>query len=623
MKITHNISALNTSNRLNKSNKSAGTSYEKLSSGLRINRAADDAAGLAISQQMRGQIRGLQQASRNIQDGNSLVQTAEGGLQEITAIIHRQKELIIQGMNGTYSDQDKQNMEQEIKQLNEAIDSIALQTGFNTTNLLARVDYQILEDRSSLNEDVTTTGPFPTTVTNQRVFNGFWPIGTPTQSLSVVSSTTGTNTEMANDHEARLTPIVSPDGRPGFNDYEKNVHTQTDTTATVEHTYERILNNEPRFTELDVKHNTLRNIYFQTELVVNSTRAGQFPDFGGFQDRFAVIEIDGVSHTLDTFTIDSSNVSAGSISVFYSKDGIEIEKTMTTDGTSFTAGFKVRNQSGVDDKQIRFSTVFQPVYDATYDISSTNGVPIGSTAASGDIPDAGTVFELSNDLVDFEFSFLNGGSYAKPSSLTTGSAVLDSNNSGTNVITTTWESADLDDGGLLEFGFSLNNFNFKQELHRTTDEYTRTIHSIVETVTTDIKDIDYVPPKVDIQTGDQSGQLLNIPLFNVKTDGLGIANLSILPPTIPETSLAKTESALTRVTNVRSIYGALQNRLEHTMNSVDNYTENLMAAESRIRDTDMAKEMMELTKMNILNQSAQAMLSHANSNPQAILQLFK
>ncbi|RJX39261.1 hypothetical protein D3P09_15755 [Paenibacillus pinisoli] len=192
-----------------------------------------------------------------------------------------------------------------------------------------------------------------------------------------------------------------------------------------------------------------------------------------------------------------------------------------------------------------------------------------------------------------------------------------------NAITTAWENAVLDDGEVLEFGFSLSNFNFKKDVFRFEEEYTETIHSIVETVTTDIKDIDYIPPKVDIQTGDRENQVLNIPLFNVKSDGLGIANIGILPPADPEASLAQTEGALKRVNNFRSIYGALQNRLEHTMKSVDNYAENLMAAESRIRDTDMAKEMMELTKSNILTQAAQAMLSHANSNPQSILQLIK
>ncbi|MED4404243.1 flagellin [Metabacillus fastidiosus] len=100
-------------------------------------------------------------------------------------------------------------------------------------------------------------------------------------------------------------------------------------------------------------------------------------------------------------------------------------------------------------------------------------------------------------------------------------------------------------------------------------------------------------------------------------------NLGILPPAIPEESLAQVDRALTRVTNYRSIYGALQNRLEYTMNNVDNYAENLIAAESRIRDVDMAKEIMGFTKSGILTQAAQAMLAQANQNPQIILQLLK
>ncbi|WP_328703151.1 flagellin [Alkalihalobacterium elongatum] len=622
MKITHNISALNTINRFNNSIKNTGSSLEKLSSGLRINRAADDAAGLAISEKMRAQIRGLNQATRNIQDGISVIQTAESGFQEITNIIQRQRELLIQGLNETYTLDDKRNIEREINELTKEIDSIANRTGFNNINLLARDDYQILEDRSSHNVDVTTSGPFPPTVTNLEQFTYFFPIGTTDVPLTVQTSNTETTINDVYFHDAYISPITSPDGRQGYTDYEKNEHIHTETTATNEYSYGRILESDPRYKELDVKYLSINNVFFQTKLIPTATLAGEYPDFGGFEDRFTVVEIDGISHTLDNFTLTSSNITSNTISATYEKDGIEIEKVMSTDGVGFTAEYIIKNSSGID-KQVKFSTVFQPEYNGAYSISSSSGVPVGGTALTAEIPDSDVVFELSNDLVSYDFSFLHGESYLKPESLKTGSSYLQSGNSGPHVITPTWENTDFEDGATIKFGISLSNFNFKKDVYHVTNKTTRTIDPIVETVTTNIKDIDYIPPKLNIQIGANGNEHISIPLYSVKADSLGIMHVGILPPAIPEESIARTDRALTRVTNYRTIYGALQNRLEYAKNNVGNYAENLLAAESRIRDIDMAKEMMDFTKATILTQTSQAMLAQANQNPHMILQLLK
>ena len=136
MIINHNIPALNTYNKLSYTNVSMGKSLEKLSSGLRINRAADDAAGLAISEKMRSQIRGLEQATRNAQDGISLIQTAEGALNETHAILQRMRELAVQAANGTYTSADRNEIQKEINQLRDEIDRIANTTEFNQKKLL-------------------------------------------------------------------------------------------------------------------------------------------------------------------------------------------------------------------------------------------------------------------------------------------------------------------------------------------------------------------------------------------------------------------------------------------------------------------------------------------------------
>ncbi|MCA1065191.1 flagellin [Rossellomorea aquimaris] len=136
MRINHNIAALNTYNKLNSASNAQSKSMEKLSSGLRINRAGDDAAGLAISEKMRGQIRGLDQASRNAQDGISMIQTAEGALSETHSILQRQRELATQSANDTNTAEDRKNIQDEMDQLGKEIDRIAETTQFNTKNLL-------------------------------------------------------------------------------------------------------------------------------------------------------------------------------------------------------------------------------------------------------------------------------------------------------------------------------------------------------------------------------------------------------------------------------------------------------------------------------------------------------
>jgi flagellin len=136
MIINHNLTALNTYNKLTVNNTNTSKAMEKLSSGLRINRAGDDAAGLAISEKMRAQIRGLDQASRNAQDGISLIQTAEGALNETHSILQRMRELAVQAANDTYTTTDRQKVGAELAQLKKEINRIASQTEFNTKKLI-------------------------------------------------------------------------------------------------------------------------------------------------------------------------------------------------------------------------------------------------------------------------------------------------------------------------------------------------------------------------------------------------------------------------------------------------------------------------------------------------------
>ena len=136
MIINHNMSAIFASNKLKQTNLSVNKNIEKLSSGLRINRAGDDASGLAVSEKMRAQIKGLEQASRNAENGISFIQTSEGYLQEAQDILHRMRELSVQSANGIYSDEDRMQIQVEISQLVDEIDRIASHAQFNGMNML-------------------------------------------------------------------------------------------------------------------------------------------------------------------------------------------------------------------------------------------------------------------------------------------------------------------------------------------------------------------------------------------------------------------------------------------------------------------------------------------------------
>jgi len=154
MRINHNITAVNNHRNMTLNNSALAKNMEKLSSGLRINRAADDAAGLAVSEKMRGQIRGLEQAQRNVQDGISFVQTAEGAMNEVSAMLTRMKELNVQKANGTYSSTDKANIDEELKALGEQIDSIMDDTKFNGINITSGASIRSNDDAQNI--DITS-----------------------------------------------------------------------------------------------------------------------------------------------------------------------------------------------------------------------------------------------------------------------------------------------------------------------------------------------------------------------------------------------------------------------------------------------------------------------------------
>lgn len=600
MIISHNLSALNANNTLRRNTKASSNSMEKLSSGLRINKAADDAAGLSISEKMRGQIRGLEQASRNIQDGVSLVQTAEGSLNEMNEILQRQRKLIVQGLNGTNSDRDRQMIDQEIKQLTDALDSLSKSSEFNTINLLARDDYTILADRSSSSSISGVTDPPPVTTVSTSVV--YKPQGTPDEPKHVISNTDTTVTSHTYSSTNTNIPITTPDGSAGYNEYNVDTHTIT-TTDTNNTVYETLTaSNDPQYSK--------PAYWFSSGMNKTSFGPKELGDVYGAM--FENIEVNGSSVPVEYSSRSGSGTDPAWDHMWFSGTNLSIMRYRTVLPDNSMEIKYVINNMNTFDTNIKLDNMIDPPANSTITDAGGNPLSIGNNIIN---PPSGSNFNLSGTDADTGLKFDDSSGLLAPTELTINNPAV-----GQPQINFDWQ-LDLPAGASVTLGFTYGPFSLNLGVYELTHETVTTKH-IDTTVNTDTTDIDYVPPKVDIQAGDRQDQVIHIPLFNVTSQGLGIANLGIVPPSIPETALKQTDAALTKVTNYRGLYGALQNRMEYTLDNVQNSNENLTSAESRIRDADIAKEMLSSTKASILIQATQTMLAQANQNPQAVLQLL-
>ena len=423
MIINHNMNALNAHRNMTSNTSASGKAMEKLSSGLRINRAGDDAAGLAISEKMRGQIRGLDQASRNAQDGISLIQTAEGALNETHNILQRMRELSVQSANDTNVAVDREAIQEEMKALTEEIDRIAKDTEFNTQNLL----------------DGSFKGKF------QIGANGG-------QDMSL-------NIGAMNANSLGLTGGVT------------------------------------LIKDADIASGSLA---------------------------------DG------TYTVGAGNA------IFDGK-GNQVAKI---DGT------KIQNMGGTDifdnaDQKVNIAA------GATISIvdgkMTINNAKADTTLASGD-------YEISGQNV-----LRNGELVGK---LTDGAGAGEDAGTATHI-----ELTDGTNVALSTLGFAADKL--------------------------------------------------------ADGDAFSISGIDASTQEKASASIETVNAAIEKVSTQRSQLGAVQNRLEHTINNLNTSSENLTAAESRVRDVDMAKEMMNFSKNNILSQAAQAMLAQANQQPQGVLQLLR
>ena len=475
MRINSNIAALNTYRQLNTANNAGAKSMEKLSSGLRINRAGDDAAGLAISEKMRGQIRGLDQATRNSQDGISLMQTAEGALNETQSILQRMRELAVQASNDTNTADDRTEIQKEISQLTDEIDRIANTTEFNTKKLL--------------------TGEIGTKTDDSQNITR----------LSMTSETAAGTITFTGDG----TMATKAAGSLGLTAGVTQVATSDSLTIT--------------------SNGKTYNI---------GTTAGQ-----SYEDLAKQITstVDGL-----TATYDSTN------------DQIDFESNVANADQTFTVA---ETTAGNLDGTIDFT-----------DATAGNG--IDTTATN------------------------NGSDGANASGVTTGGEATFSYYG--NQVTV--------NGGTGNFeGLT---FTLKADEGSTTA-------ATVTGSTIDVSD------QLTMQIGANEDQEMSININAMDSGNLGVSNVDVTTQSGAANAITDIDDAIQTVSAERSKLGAYQNRLEYTVNNLSTSSENLTAAESRIRDVDMAKEIMNQTKQSILSQASQAMLAKANQAPQGVLQLLR
>ena len=483
MIINHNMMAMNTHRQLGMNNIAGQKSIEKLSSGFRINRAGDDAAGLAISEKMRGQIRGLNQASRNSQDAISLIQTAEGALNESHSILQRMRELAVQSATDTNVGVDRNEIQKEVDQLAKEITRISNTTEFNTQNLLAGGLSNTFHIGANQGQNVAL-------------------------SIGAMDATAlGVAGDLYNDS---LT--TSATGASSIGNASKNLDGYKVATGT-------------------------------TEAATNDATASKSNSNGGAGDITGTY--DGARDASFTVKIDTVDGGTGAVTAAsISRDGGTTYETIAVDAGKVT----------VDGLTLTIAADTENAIGDTYSFSATAEYKQVFLTDSSDVQIGSTV-KVYNDMT----------------SATIGSAA-------------TGETIDVN------FAYASLTASASDAISRATTASTSAVVSA---------------------TG------------NVMTEAVTYKGVDVSSQVAADKAITTIQTAIETVSAERSKLGAMQNRLEHTIKNLDTSSENLQASESRIRDVDMAKEMMEFTKNNILQQAATAMLAQANNAPQAVLQLLR
>lgn len=569
MVVQHNLNAINANNKMNMNVSGTKKSTEKLSSGLQINRAGDNAAGLAISEKMRSQIRGLSQATKNANDGISLIQTAEGGLNETHAILQRMRELAVQSANGTYQDDtDREAIQLEVDALKSEIDRIASSTEYNGMKLLDGS----LSGAKSVTEYGAKYGAVD--ATTDSAFLG----------STITSNVAGATIKVAlGATKGGEAATWEKDGKTlTLNLVENKTYTQDEINKLIENADTRKADGIVADLDVKLKNGVLTAATASngktTTATVPGVRATSVPGKtlvdATVGDNKAPIS-SAVTGYGDAIQLTSNSYGADVRNIVIASDaeaGKESVETLQADTNGNKDGsFVLHLSTGVEytEKDIE-ALLAKEGLDYSVDISDSN-------APDGDVS---LKFDQKQTISKFTASTTAGTAGTFEAAGTGKGAVVLQMGTGTGAIAGAGVGKDA-------VPASGKGLTFQIGANGVEDQ------------------------RVTLNVNDMS------------SSAIGVANADVSTQDAANKAIEMIDSAVKTVSMQRAGLGALQNRLEYTVNNLTTTNENLTAAESQIRDTDMASEMINYTKFNILQQASQAMLAQANQQPQAVLQLLQ
>lgn len=558
MVVQHNLNAINANNKMNINVSGTKKATEKLSSGYQINRAGDNAAGLAISEKMRSQIRGLSQATKNANDGISLIQTAEGGLNETHSILQRMRELAVQSANGTYQDDtNREAIQLEVDALKSEIDRIASSTEYNgmklldgslggtttgTTDFGARYGVLISANtvvdgvNNKLKENLSLEGA---TLTSS--VNGV--------TVTLADTASGVGGENAQWDAAGKTLTINLKAGQSYSQSQINDLIKNATMAKA-----NAAGNPQASTPADVELKLKSGVFTFQKAETFKTSAG----VRAASDDTDLVEylINGTDQNdgyADTIKFTSNN---------YGEDTRKLKiATDVAAGKEWVATTTANNEgTGIKDGEftLHLATGVEYTEEDIQNLLKQAGLDYTVTLTDSKTPDGDKSFYAQKVVAE-------AGATAIEIGKTTVGAGL-----GSDKLTGT--------GKGLTFQIGANGVEDQ---------------------------------RVTLSVGDMS------------STSIGVGGADVSTQDAANKAIDMVDAAVKTVSMQRAGLGALQNRLEYTVNNLTTTNENLTAAESQIRDTDMATEMINYTKNNILQQASQAMLAQANQQPQAILQLLQ
>ncbi len=586
MRIQHNIAAMNAYRNYNINTSAVSKNLEKLSSGYKINRAGDDAAGLAISEKMRAQITGLEAATKNVKDGISLVKTAEGAMQEVQDMLNRMVNLATQSANGTYDNEvDRANLQKEVDQLQSEINRIADSANFNGIKLLD----------GSLDTSVKTAGD--KSVTDVLGAN-----------FKVMADGQLGKEPQAGIYSIDLSNLkLSPKTQGATVTFEAFGKVTADVTITEGMTDEQVAKALADQWNKEYSNEWNDEALYGDGFKINAEAQGNKIVFTMNQaPSKAWTEADNKA-TVSFAYADIGSNNAQQVTITQEQEAIDTTMSRMYAQAEFNlADLKVKDGGTLT------------IGDETYVFA------VGADSKYKDMDNVIDLTDLTATSADLNRIAANRLSTAAQNNtrFKVGSA---NNATGTISITEKEGGVDYSKNNLAgEDGKGTTRVGTAAGAANTPGKADATAADWAGLIKTGTVNAEAMGTGLTLQIGDTSDSYnqLKVSIGDIHTKALGIDKINIGNQEGAADAVNVIKNAINQVSSIRGTLGATQNRLEHTQNNLSVMRENIQDAESTIRDTDIAEEMMSYTKNNILVQSAQAMLAQANQIPQGVLQLL-